>query len=127
MAILLILHVQRVYLTGGSKRARELTWITGALLAALAASFAVTGYSLAWDQIGLWASKIVTAVPEAIDGLAREVGSVAIVVTRGGVSVGQGRLVRFYSAHTSILPLTSCGTVSIHFGGLRKQGIAGPS
>ncbi|KAK7321985.1 hypothetical protein VNO80_35257 [Phaseolus coccineus] len=31
-----------------------------------ATSFGVTGYSLPWDQIGYWAVKIVTGVPEAI-------------------------------------------------------------
>jgi cytochrome b6 len=28
--LMLILHVFRVYLTGGFKRPRELTWVTGA-------------------------------------------------------------------------------------------------
>jgi hypothetical protein len=32
----------------------------------LTASFGVTGYSLPWDQIGYWAVKIVTGVPDAI-------------------------------------------------------------
>ena len=30
-------------------------------------SFGVSGYSLPWDQVGYWASKIVTSVPEALD------------------------------------------------------------
>ncbi|KAJ4967442.1 hypothetical protein NE237_019291 [Protea cynaroides] len=38
----------------------------GVVLAVLTASFGVTGYSLPWDQIGYWAVKIVTGVPEAI-------------------------------------------------------------
>ena len=29
-------------------------------------SFGVTGYSLPWDQVGYWAVKIVTGVPDAI-------------------------------------------------------------
>ncbi|KAG6752973.1 hypothetical protein POTOM_043016 [Populus tomentosa] len=36
------------------------------VLAVLTASFGVTGYSLPWGQIGYWAVKIVTGVPEAI-------------------------------------------------------------
>uniref|UniRef100_M1BPN1 Cytochrome b6 n=1 Tax=Solanum tuberosum TaxID=4113 RepID=M1BPN1_SOLTU len=48
------------------KKPRELTWVTGVVLAVLTASFGVTGYSLPWDQIGYWAVKIVTGVPDAI-------------------------------------------------------------
>ncbi len=33
-------------LTGGFKKPRELTWITGIVLAVLTVSFGVTGYSL---------------------------------------------------------------------------------
>uniref|UniRef100_A0ACD6AQU8 Uncharacterized protein n=1 Tax=Avena sativa TaxID=4498 RepID=A0ACD6AQU8_AVESA len=51
---------------GGFKKPRELTWVTGVVLAVLTASFGVTGYSLPWDQIGYWAVKIVTGVPDAI-------------------------------------------------------------
>jgi quinol-cytochrome oxidoreductase complex cytochrome b subunit len=36
------------------------------VLGVLTASFGVTGYSLPWDQIGYWAVKIVTGVPDAI-------------------------------------------------------------
>ena len=66
MVIMLILHVFRVYLTGGFKKLHELTWVTGVILAILTPSFGVTGYSLPRDQIGYWAVKIVTDVPEVI-------------------------------------------------------------
>ncbi|KAF7800483.1 petB [Senna tora] len=51
-------YVFRVYLTGGFKKPRELTWVTGVVLAVLTASFGVTGYSLPWDQIGIGQSKL---------------------------------------------------------------------
>ena len=73
MVLMMILHVFRVYLTGGFKKPRELTWVTGVVLAVLTASFGVTGYSLPWDQIGYWAVKIVTGVPEAIPGIGSSV------------------------------------------------------
>ncbi|KAK8635267.1 hypothetical protein V6N13_023144 [Hibiscus sabdariffa] len=41
-------------------------WSTSVVLAVLTASFCITGYSLPRDQIGYWAVKIVTGVPEAI-------------------------------------------------------------
>ena len=69
MVLMMILHVFRVYLTGGFKKPRELTWVSGVIMAVCTVSFGVTGYSLPWDQVGYWAVKIVTGVPEAIPGI----------------------------------------------------------
>ena len=127
MVLTLILHIGRVYLTGGFKKPRELIWITGVLLAVATVSFGVTGYSLPWDQIGYWASNIVTAVPEALDKLIPGVGKLLVLVLRGGLSAGQSTLTRFYSVHTFVLPVVTFILVITHFSMLRKQGISGPS
>ena len=81
MVLMMILHVCRVYLTGGFKKPRELTWVTGVVLASLTVSFGVTGYSLPWDQVGYWAVKIVTGVPDAIP----VVGQFIVELLRGSV------------------------------------------
>jgi len=122
MVLNMILHVCRVYLTGGFKKPRELTWVTGVALASVTVSFGVTGYSLPWDQVGYWACKIVTGVPEAIP----IVGGLIVQVLRGGVSVGQSTLTRFYSAHTFVLPVVAAVLMLTHFVMIRKQGISGP-
>ena len=84
--------------------------------------FWCSGYSLPWDQVGYWACKIVTGVPEAIP----VVGSLLVEVLRGGVSVGQSTLTRFYSAHTFVLPVVAAVLMLTHFVMIRKQGISGP-
>ena len=122
MVLNMILHVCRVYLTGGFKKPRELTWVTGVALASVTVSFGVTGYSLPWDQVGYWACKIVTGVPDAVP----IVGGLLVEVLRGGVSVGQSTLTRFYSAHTFVLPLVAAVLMLTHFVMIRKQGISGP-
>jgi cytochrome b6 len=122
MVLNMILHVCRVYLTGGFKKPRELTWVTGVALASVTVSFGVTGYSLPWDQVGYWACKIVTGVPDAIP----IVGGLLVEVLRGGVSVGQSTLTRFYSAHTFVLPVVAVVLMLTHFVMIRKQGISGP-
>jgi cytochrome b6 len=122
MVLMMILHVFRVYLTGGFKKPRELTWVTGVILASVTVSFGVTGYSLPWDQIGYWACKIVTGVPEAIP----VVGTSLVELLRGGSSVGQATLTRFYSLHTFVLPLITAVFMLAHFLMIRKQGISGP-
>jgi cytochrome b6 len=122
MVLNMILHVCRVYLTGGFKKPRELTWVTGVALASVTVSFGVTGYSLPWDQVGYWACKIVTGVPDAIP----VVGGLLVQVLRGGLSVGQSTLTRFYSAHTFVLPVVAVVLMLTHFVMIRKQGISGP-
>lgn len=66
MVCCIVLHVCRVYLTGGFKKPREVTWITGVALAVCTVSFGVTGYSLPYDQVGYWALRIVSGVPDCI-------------------------------------------------------------
>ncbi|XVE63965.1 hypothetical protein DITRI_Ditri07aG0062900 [Diplodiscus trichospermus] len=122
MVLMMILHVFCVYLTGGFKKPRELTWFTGVVLAVLTASFGVTGYSLPRDQIGYWVVKIVTGIPEAIP----VIGSPLVELLCGNASVGQSTLTRFYSLHTFVLPLLTAVFMLMHFLMIRKQGISGP-
>ncbi|CAF1955643.1 hypothetical protein Bca4012_076033 [Brassica carinata] len=80
------------------------------------------GYSLPWDQIGYWAVKIVTVVPDAIP----VIGSPLVELLRGSASVGQSTLTRFYSLHTFVLHLLTAVFMLMHFLMIRKQGISGP-
>ncbi|MFM1842483.1 MAG: cytochrome b6 [Cyanobacteriota bacterium] len=122
MVLMMILHVFRVYLTGGFKRPRELTWVVGVMLAVTTVTFGVTGYSLPWDQVGYWAVKIVSGVPAAIP----VVGDQLVTLMRGSESVGQATLTRFYSLHTFVLPWVIAVLLLLHFLMIRKQGISGP-
>jgi cytochrome b6 len=122
LVLMMILHVFRVYLTGGFKKPRELTWVTGVVLAVITVTFGVTGYSLPWDQVGYWAVKIVSGVPAAIP----VVGDQLVTLMRGSESVGQATLTRFYSLHTFVLPWSIAVFMLLHFLMIRKQGISGP-
>lgn len=126
MVCVLIQHVMRIYLTGGMKRPRELIWVTGIILSIIIISFGVTGYTLPWDQLGYWACKIVTLVPEALNSLVPGIGLVLVLILRGGFSIRSGRLSRLYSIHTFFLPIISLVLIISHFSMLRKQGISGP-
>ena len=126
MVLFLILHLVRVYFTGGFKKPREVTWISGLILAIITFAFGVTGYSLPWDRIGYWACKIVTSVPETLDNLLPGVGKFLVLALRGGISVTQYTLTRLYSIHTFFLPLLTFILVIVHFLLIRKQGISGP-
>jgi cytochrome b6 len=88
----MILHVCRVYLTGGFKRPRELTWVTGVTMAVCTVSFGVTGYSLPWDQVGYWAVKLYRS-SRCYSSYWTKV--VELLLCGGG----QSTLTRFYSLH----------------------------
>ena len=117
MVCCIVLHVCRVYLTGGFKKPREVTWITGVALAVCTVSFGVPGYSLPYDQVGYWALRIVSGVPDCIP----LVGQVLVELIRGGPSVGQATLTRFYSLHTFVLPLATLALMLVHFLLIRKH------
>jgi len=98
------------------------TWVTGVVMAVITVAFGVTGYSLPWDQVGYWAVKIVSGVPAAIP----IIGDFMVELLRGGESVGQSTLTRFYSLHTFVLPWSLAVFMLMHFLMIRKQGISGP-
>jgi cytochrome b6 len=122
MILGLLLHLTRVYLTGGFKAPREITWLSGVVLSVLTSSSAVTGYSLPWDQVGFWACKILTSLPTALPVL----GRLGATLLRGGESVCEATLIRFYLAHTFLIPLLLTTILLGHFLIIRKQGISGP-
>ena len=122
----MLLHLSRVYLTGGFKKPRELAWISGAFLALLALAFGVSGYSLPWDQLGFWALQIVSAVPETADDVLPAAGLGIVFSIRGGFSVGQETLSRARTAHTLALPAGVTIIALFHFLLIRKQGVSGP-
>ncbi|KAI3664693.1 hypothetical protein L1987_89534 [Smallanthus sonchifolius] len=90
---------------------------TCVVLAVLTASFGVTGYSLPWDQIGYWAVKIVTGVPDAIP----VIGSPLVELLRGSASVGQSTLIVFIVYTLLYCRLLTAVFMLMHFPMIRKQ------
>ena len=63
-----------------------------------------------------------SGVPAAIP----VVGNFMVELLRGGESVGQSTLTRFYSLHTFVMPWLLAVFMLMHFLMIRKQGISGP-
>jgi quinol-cytochrome oxidoreductase complex cytochrome b subunit len=118
MVLVVILHMARVFYTGGYKPPREFNWIVGVvlLLMTLAASF--TGYLLPWDQLSYWAITVGTNIA----GYAPVAGPVAQEILLGGREVGQSTLIRFYTLHVALLPLSLALLASLHIWRVRKDG-----
>ena len=62
LVIVAVLHLLRVFFTGGFRPPREFNWVLGLglLLLVVAANF--TGYLLPWDQLAYWAVTVGTSL-----------------------------------------------------------------
>lgn len=118
MVAIVLLHMGRVFLTGGYKAPREANWVAGVLLAILTLGLSFTGYLLPWDQLAFWAvtvgSKMVASVPI--------LGEPAALLLLGDHAVGEAALLRFYVLHCVVLPLAVAGLVAFHLYRVRRDG-----
>ncbi len=114
MVVFVALHMLRVYLTGSFKHPRQFTWVTGVVLLILTLGLSYSGYLLPWDQLAYWAVTIGTSMaksapPKEIMGYATN------LLLRGGDTIGQNGLLRFYLGHVILLPALAVAFISVHY------------
>jgi ubiquinol-cytochrome c reductase cytochrome b subunit len=122
MVVLVLLHLSQVFLWGAYKRPRELTWLVGCVLLLLVMGFSFTGSPLHWDQKGYWAAQVGTSIAGTIP----VVGDVQKLLLRGGESMGQLTLSRFFAVHVTVLPALLAALVLVHLVAMRRNGVSGP-
>jgi len=120
--ILLFLHMGRVFLFGAYKYPRELNWLIGTLILALALGEGFTGYLLPWDQTAYWA----TVVGININANAPIAGPFIANILRGGNEIGPETLARFYSIHMLLIPGGLIGLITLHLYLVIRLGITPP-
>jgi menaquinol-cytochrome c reductase cytochrome b subunit len=120
--ILLFFHMARVFLFGAYKYPRELNWIVGVLLLALALFEGLTGYLLPWDNTAYWA----TVVAININGTAPFLGPYIASILRGGSEIGSDTLARFYSLHMLLIPGALMGLIGLHLYLVVRLGVTSP-
>jgi len=121
LIVFIILHALRVFVSGAYRPPRELNWIVGVftLISAMASGF--TGYLLPWDQKAYWATVVGTSMAATVPFI----GERLLYLLRGGPEVDGTTLIRFYSAHVLILPITMSVILWAHFHMVKRQGISG--
>ena len=114
---LVLLHLLRVYLTGGYHGSRRFNWVIGIglLLLVLVANF--TGYLLPWDQLSYWAVTISTAML----GYVPAIGGWLQQLARGGAEISDATLIGFFTIHTSVVPALLIVVMAWHFWRVRKS------
>lgn len=114
MVIFVALHMLRVYLTGSYKHPRTFTWVTGVLLLIITLGLSYSGYLLPWDQLAYWAVTIGTSMAKSAPPK-ETAGYFSNLLLRGGDTIGQNGLLRFYLLHVILLPLAAILFISIHY------------
>jgi len=122
MIILVALHMVRVFIWGAYKRPRELTWLMGVVLLLLTLGLSFTGALLPWDEKGYFAAEVGTSIA----GTVPLVGNWIKGLLRGGASMDQLTLSRFFITHVAILPGLLMMFIGVHVIAFRKQGSVGP-
>ncbi len=130
MVLMVMLHMARVFYTGGYKKPREFNWLIGLVLLVITMALSFTGYLLPWDQLAYWAatigSNIAKAPQELTDALGItdyiDPGGFAQQLLLGGRTVGQEAVTRFYVLHVIVLPAVLFALIGVHFWRIRKDG-----
>ena len=120
--VAVMIHALRVFLYGAYKPPRDMNWVVGSLLMFSLLLFGFSGYLLPWNELSYWATTVGAEIPGAIP----YVGDAIAYLVKGGDTVGQLALTRFFAFHVVILPIGMLILLGLHFLMIRRLGIAGP-
>lgn len=107
MILSLVTHMFSTMVLKAYRPPRELTWVTGFLLFALALGFGFSGYLLPWNELAFFATAVGTDSMKAVP----VIGEWVMQVMRGGPDVSINTLYRFFALHVVVLPLFTVGIV----------------
>lgn len=122
MVLSVFIHMFSVYFTKAFRKPRELTWVTGILLLALALAFGFTGYLLPWNTLSFFATKVGTEITAVVPGI----GKMAVEFLRAGPDVSSATLTRFFGFHVAVFPALFTVILSLHLLFIQVQGISEP-
>jgi len=115
-------HMFSVVFLRGFRRPREVTWLSGIGLLALALGFGFSGYLLPWNTVSYFATKVGTDLASDLP----LVGPALARFLRGGDEVGGATLTRFFGFHVAVLPAATTLLLILHLALVQKWGISSP-
>jgi len=122
----MIIHMMRVFFTGGFRKPRELNWILGIGLITLGMVEGFAGYSLPDDLLSGTGLRIAHAIIESIP----VVGTWVAYGVFGSKFPGTEIIPRLYIAHVLLIPGILLALIAAHFGLVVRQkhtDFAGPN
>ena len=118
------IHMARGLYYGSYKSPRELVWWIGLAIYLSLMAEAFMGYLLPWGQMSFWGATVITNLFSAIP----LVGSKFVIWLRGDFAVGDPTLGRFFSLHTTFIPLGIIGLFLVfHLTALHRVGSNNPA
>ena len=115
------IHIFRGLYYGSYKAPREILWLLGVVIFVLMMATAFMGYVLPWGQMSFWAATVITNIFGAIP----VIGDPILTLLRGGFSVDNATLNRFFSLHY-LLPFILAAVVALHIWALHVPGNNNP-
>jgi len=122
MIVSLVVHMFSTMMLKAYRPPRELTWVSGYILFALALGFGFSGYLLPWNELAFFATAVGTDSVKSVP----VIGDWLLNIMRGGPEVTINTLYRFFALHVAVLPLITVGLVGAHLIFVQRQGMALP-
>lgn len=116
VAITLLLHLIRVFVSGAYRPPRELNWVVGVGLLAVVFGLLFTGTVLKWDQEGWEALQHNQEVGELLGGVG--------VWFTSEFTQSTPLLQRLYVSHIAILPMLLLGGIVVHLYLVKHHGVS---
>ena len=120
---LVMVHMVRVFITGGYRRGKEGLWLIGVGLAGLTFVISLTGEALHWDEVGFGVPWNVGEVLNAF-GLAGVFNYTSDALL--AIPTATEKLVQLYVLHVSIVPIALGLFIAWHYLLIRFKGISVP-
>lgn len=113
----MLVHMARVFFTGGFRRPRELTWITGLTMLLLAIAEGFMGYSLLDDLLSGTGLRIGYSLIQSIPVVGTWIASLLF----DGAYPGSGVFGRLFTLHVFVVPALLTGLIGLHLGLIVRQ------
>ncbi len=120
---LILIHMVRVFITGGYRRGKEGLWLVGVGLAGLTFVVSLTGEALHWDEVGFGVPWNIAEVLNAV-GLADAFNYTSEALL--AIPTATEKLVQIYALHVSIIPIALGLFIAWHYLLIRFKGISVP-
>ncbi len=119
MVAVVLIHMAQVFLFGGYKYPRELTWTLGVFMLLMTLGMAFTGQVLRFDQDAYWG----LGIGASIMGRVPFVGGGLVHLLLGGPIINGATLTRFFALHVFIIPGALLAFTALHVWMVLKLGI----
>ena len=120
---LVMIHMVRVFITGGYRGGKEGLWLVGVGLAGLTFVISLTGEALHWDEVGFGVPWNVAEVLNAV-GLAGAFNYTSDALL--AIPTATEKLAQIYVLHISIVPILLGLFIGWHYLLIRFKGISVP-